>query len=215
MCCCYSICVCNFSISIQNEPFAIVPRKKTLNHFFLVDNFAFPLTEDSGEMGERKKYTNNINTVSHLHENTPRVHYFILIIWVLPFPYLIFTDCNTLAMFTWSRLSLQSILIWGVWPPIWSHFYRFALFLGFKIHTWTGQCTYFLVFSFFSRALACCSLMMVAFTCGGFMCTFNLPPTRRRTVAANLVWVFSTWGGCFSMMKVLWRHKGRQTEWRN
>lgn len=74
--------------------------------------------------------------------------------------------------------------------------------------------TYFLVFSFFSRALACCSLMMVALTCGGFMCTFNFPPTRRRTVAANLVWVFSTCGGCFSMMKVLWRQE-EDTDWQN
>lgn len=48
------------------------------------------------------------------------------------------------------------------------------------------------VFSFLSRDLACCSLMMVAFTCGGFMCTFSFPPTSRRTVAANLVWVFRT-----------------------
>lgn len=62
---------------------------------------------------------------------------------------------------------------------------------------------YLRVLSFFSRALACCSLMMVAFTWGGFMCTFSFPPTRSRTVAANLVCVFSTWGGCFSMMKVL------------
>lgn len=51
---------------------------------------------------------------------------------------------------------------------------------------------HFLVFSFLSRALACCSLMMVALTCGGFMCTFSLPPTSKRTVAANLVCVFST-----------------------
>lgn len=35
------------------------------------------------------------------------------------------------------------------------------------------------------------------------MCTFSFPPTSRRTVAANLVWVFNTCGGCFSMMKVL------------
>lgn len=47
--------------------------------------------------------------------------------------------------------------------------------------------------------------MMVAFTCGGFMWTFNFPPTSSLTVAANLVWVFSTWGGCFSIIKVLWR----------
>lgn len=65
---------------------------------------------------------------------------------------------------------------------------------------------YLRVLSFFSRALACCSLMMVAFTWGGFMCTFSFPPTRSRTVAANLVCVFSTWGGCFSMMKVLGGH---------
>lgn len=62
---------------------------------------------------------------------------------------------------------------------------------------------YLRVLSFFSRALACCSLMMVAFTWGGFMCTFSFPPTSSRTVAANLVCVFSTCGGCFSMMKVL------------
>lgn len=73
--------------------------------------------------------------------------------------------------------------------------------------------TYFLVFSFFSRALACCSLMMVALTWGGFMCTFSFPPTKRRTVAANLVWVFNTCGGCFSMMKVLRRQKQNQVEW--
>lgn len=66
---------------------------------------------------------------------------------------------------------------------------------------------YLRVLSFFSRALACCSLMMVAFTWGGFMCTFSFPPTRSRTVAANLVCVFSTWGGCFSMMKVLGGHR--------
>lgn len=83
--------------------------------------------------------------------------------------------------------------------------YAFPLFKSTL--TWTAHWTYFLVFSFFSRAFACCSLMMVALTCGGFMCTFNFPPTRRRTVAANLVWVFSTCGGCFSMMKVLWRQK--------
>lgn len=52
--------------------------------------------------------------------------------------------------------------------------------------------THLRVFSFLSRDLACCSLMMVAFTCGGFMCTFSFPPTSRRTVAANLVWVFRT-----------------------
>lgn len=52
--------------------------------------------------------------------------------------------------------------------------------------------THFRVFSFLSRDLACCSLMMVAFTCGGFMCTLSFPPTSRRTVAANLVWVFRT-----------------------
>lgn len=63
--------------------------------------------------------------------------------------------------------------------------------------------THFLVLSFFSRALACCSLMMVAFTCGGFMCTLSFPPTSRRTVVANLVCVFNTCGGCFSMMNVL------------
>lgn len=79
----------------------------------------------------------------------------------------------------------------------------------------TEHWTYFLVFSFFSRALACCSLIMVALTCGGFMCTFNFPPTRRRTVAANLVWVFSTCGGCFSMMNVLWRQKESRTEWQS
>lgn len=48
------------------------------------------------------------------------------------------------------------------------------------------------VLSFLSSDLACCSLMMVAFTCGGFMCTFSFPPTSRRTVAANLVCVFRT-----------------------
>lgn len=64
---------------------------------------------------------------------------------------------------------------------------------------------HFLVFSFLSKALACCSLMMVALTCGGFMCTLSFPPTSKRTVAANLVCVFSTWGGCFSMIKVLQR----------
>lgn len=80
-----------------------------------------------------------------------------------------------------------------------------------EVWTWT----YFLVFSFFSRAFACCSLMMVALTCGGFMCTFNFPPTRRRTVAANLVWVFNTCGGCFSMMKVLWRQNESSTQWQN
>lgn len=63
------------------------------------------------------------------------------------------------------------------------------------------------VLSFFSRALACCSLTMTALTWGGFMWTFSFPPTRRRTVAANLVWVFNTWGGCFSMMKVLKRRE--------
>lgn len=63
--------------------------------------------------------------------------------------------------------------------------------------------THFRVFSFLSSALACCSLMMVAFTWGGFMWTLSFPPTSKRTVAANFVWVFSTWGGCFSMMKVL------------
>lgn len=52
--------------------------------------------------------------------------------------------------------------------------------------------THLRVLSFLSRDLACCSLMMVAFTCGGFMCTFSFPPTNRRTVAANLVWVFRT-----------------------
>lgn len=62
------------------------------------------------------------------------------------------------------------------------------------------------VFSFLSSALACCSLMMVALTWGGFMCTFSFPPTSSRTVAANLVCVFSTCGGCFSMMKVLRGH---------
>lgn len=55
-----------------------------------------------------------------------------------------------------------------------------------------GKHTHLRVFSFLSRDLACCSLMMVAFTCGGFMCTFSFPPTSRRTVAANLVWVFRT-----------------------
>lgn len=59
------------------------------------------------------------------------------------------------------------------------------------------------VLSFLRRALACCSLTMTALTCGGFMCTLSFPPTSRRTVAANLVWVFSTWGGCFSMINVL------------
>ena len=68
--------------------------------------------------------------------------------------------------------------------------------------------THLCVLSFFSRALACCSLTMTALTCGGFMWTFSFPPTRRRTVAANLVWVFNTWGGCFSMMKVL-RKRGQ------
>lgn len=67
------------------------------------------------------------------------------------------------------------------------------------------------VLSFFSRALACCSLTMTAFTCGGFMWTLSFPPTRRRTVAANLVWVFNTWGGCFSMMKVLKRREETMT----
>lgn len=71
---------------------------------------------------------------------------------------------------------------------------------------WEGH--YLRVLSFFSRALACCSLMMVALTWGGFMCTFSFPPTRSRTVAANLVCVFSTWGGCFSMMKVLGEDTG-------
>lgn len=66
-----------------------------------------------------------------------------------------------------------------------------------------GAGTHLRVFSFLSRDLACCSLMMVAFTWGGFMCTFSFPPTSRRTVAANLVWVFRTCGGCFSMMNVL------------
>lgn len=64
-------------------------------------------------------------------------------------------------------------------------------------------CPHLWVLSFFSRALACCSLTITALTWGGFMWTFSFPPTRRRTVAANLVWVFNTWGGCFSMMKVL------------
>lgn len=68
--------------------------------------------------------------------------------------------------------------------------------------------TYLWVLSLLSSALACCSLMMVAFTCGGFMCTFSFPPTSSRTVAANLVCVFRTCGGCFSMMKVLWGHRG-------
>lgn len=55
-----------------------------------------------------------------------------------------------------------------------------------------GRPTHLRVFSFLSSDLACCSLMMVAFTWGGFMCTFSFPPTSRRTVAANLVWVFRT-----------------------
>ena len=58
------------------------------------------------------------------------------------------------------------------------------------------RAAYLRVFSFLSSDLACCSLMMVAFTWGGFMCTFmctfSFPPTSRRTVAANLVWVFRT-----------------------
>ena len=66
---------------------------------------------------------------------------------------------------------------------------------------------YLRVLSFFSRALACCSLTMTALTWGGFIWTFSFPPTSRRTVAANLVCVFSTWGGCFSMMNVLRPHK--------
>lgn len=65
------------------------------------------------------------------------------------------------------------------------------------------------MFSFLSSDLACCSLMMVAFTWGGFMCTFSFPPTSSRTVAANLVWVFRTCGGCFSMMNVLQGHERR------
>lgn len=60
-----------------------------------------------------------------------------------------------------------------------------------------------LVLSFFTSALACCSLTMAALTWGGLMWTLSFPPTRRRTVAANFVWVFKTWGGCFSMMNVL------------
>ena len=39
-------------------------------------------------------------------------------------------------------------------------------------------------------------------TAGAAMCTLRTPPTRRRTVAVNLVLVFITCGGCFSMIKV-------------
>ena len=45
--------------------------------------------------------------------------------------------------------------------------------------------------------------MMVARTVGGFMWTLSLPPTSSRTVAVNLESFLSTWGGCFSIMKVL------------
>ena len=45
--------------------------------------------------------------------------------------------------------------------------------------------------------------MMLTVTTGGDMCTFNLGPTRSLTVAENLVLVFKTWGGCFSMTNEL------------
>lgn len=50
-------------------------------------------------------------------------------------------------------------------------------------------------------------LIIVTFTCGGVIKTLNLEPTNNLTVAVNLVLVFITWGGCFSMMKVLKRTK--------
>jgi hypothetical protein len=40
-------------------------------------------------------------------------------------------------------------------------------------------------------------------TCGGVMWTLSLPPTNNRTVDENLVFVFITCGGCFSIMNVL------------
>merc|ERR1719208_530992 len=50
--------------------------------------------------------------------------------------------------------------------------------------------------------LAWFSLTMDTETEGAAMWTFKTPPTRSRTVAVNLVLVFITCGGCFSMMKV-------------
>lgn len=40
-------------------------------------------------------------------------------------------------------------------------------------------------------------------TWGGVMWTLSLPPTNNRTVDVNLVFVFITCGGCFSIMNVL------------
>lgn len=40
-------------------------------------------------------------------------------------------------------------------------------------------------------------------TWGGVMWTFSFPPTNNRTVDENLVFVFITCGGCFSIMNVL------------
>lgn len=52
--------------------------------------------------------------------------------------------------------------------------------------------------------------MIVALTWGGFMCTLSFPPTSKRTVAENFVWVFSTWGGCFSIINVLQRDQKKR-----
>ena len=64
--------------------------------------------------------------------------------------------------------------------------------------------------NYLSNELACASLMMDTVTMGGFMWTLSLVPTRRRTVAENLVFVFNTWGGCFSITKEL---TGKNTLW--
>lgn len=65
------------------------------------------------------------------------------------------------------------------------------------------DCSPRFIWSFLRRALAWASLMMDTLTWGGVMFTLSFPPTSSRTVAVNLVLVFITCGGCFSMMKVL------------
>ena len=81
--------------------------------------------------------------------------------------------------------------------------------LSFSIHV---QCNAFhklsdnvprSIYAYLSKELACASLMMLTVTIGGFMWTFSLVPTRRRTVAENRVLVFNTCGGCFSITKEL------------
>ena len=61
----------------------------------------------------------------------------------------------------------------------------------------------FLLGGVLSKELAWASEMIDTVTTGGDIWTFNLVPTNSLTVAENLVLVFRTCGGCFSMTNEL------------